>query len=88
MTAIETAAPPVAVPAKPVKGLGTPYMLIAPGVIWMLLFLVVPIAMMVYVSFWTQTTFKIEPILTTKSWQTFFTSEPTSARSGPRSASG
>lgn len=49
--------------------------LIAPGVIWMLLFLVLPILMMVYVSFWTQTTFKIEPILTTKSWVTFFTSE-------------
>jgi putative spermidine/putrescine transport system permease protein len=41
----------------------------------MLLFLVLPILMMVYVSFWTQTTFKIEPILTTKSWQTFFTSD-------------
>ena len=41
----------------------------------MVLFLVLPIVMMVYVSFWTQTTFKIEPILTTKSWQTFFTSE-------------
>jgi putative spermidine/putrescine transport system permease protein len=51
------------------------YWLIAPGVLWMLLFLVLPMAMMVYVSFWTQTTFKIEPILTTKSWTTFFTSE-------------
>src|SRR5438105_2465727 len=51
------------------------YWLIAPGVIWMLLFLVMPILMMVYVSFWTQTTFKIEPILTTKSWVTFFTSD-------------
>ncbi|UDL96719.1 MULTISPECIES: ABC transporter permease [Lichenihabitans] len=57
------------------KPLRTPYWLIAPGVIWMVLFLVLPILMMVYVSFWTQTTFKIEPILTTKSWQTFFTSE-------------
>jgi putative spermidine/putrescine transport system permease protein len=53
----------------------TPYMLIAPGVIWMVLFLVLPILMMVYVSFWTQTTFKIEPILTTKSWQAFFASD-------------
>ena len=52
-----------------------PYLLIAPGTIWMLLFLVLPIAMMVYVSFWTQTTFTIKPILTTKSWQTFFSSE-------------
>jgi putative spermidine/putrescine transport system permease protein len=53
----------------------TAYWLIAPGVIWMTLFLVVPIVMMVYVSFWTQTTFKIEPILTTKSWAAFFSSE-------------
>src|ERR1700709_1479198 len=57
------------------KSASTPYLLIAPGVIWMVLFLVLPIIMMVYVSFWTQTTFKIEPILTTKSWQAFFTSE-------------
>ncbi|ARM90912.1 MULTISPECIES: ABC transporter permease [Rhizobium] len=49
--------------------------LLAPGVIWMMLFLVLPILMMVYVSFWTQTTFKIEPTLTLKSWATFFTSE-------------
>ncbi|HQY88740.1 MAG TPA: hypothetical protein PK402_08775 [Tepidisphaeraceae bacterium] len=35
--------------------------LIAPGAIWMALFLVAPIALIVYVSFWTQTTFKIEP---------------------------
>jgi putative spermidine/putrescine transport system permease protein len=48
--------------------------LLAPGIIWMVLFLVVPILMMVYVSFWTQTTFKIQPILTTKSWVTFFSS--------------
>jgi putative spermidine/putrescine transport system permease protein len=47
--------------------------LLAPGVAWMLLFLVLPIAMMVYVSFWTQTTFTVEPILTTESWVTFFT---------------
>jgi putative spermidine/putrescine transport system permease protein len=51
------------------------YWLIAPGVLWMLLFLVLPMATMIYVSFWTQTTFKIEPILTTKSWVAFFTSE-------------
>ncbi len=75
MTAIQTAEAPAATPAKSVQGPGAPYLLIAPGVIWMVLFLVLPIAMMVYVSFWTQTTFKIEPILTTKSWQTFFTSE-------------
>jgi putative spermidine/putrescine transport system permease protein len=49
--------------------------LLAPGIIWMVLFLVIPILMMIYVSFWTQTTFKIEPILTTKSWATFFASD-------------
>ena len=41
----------------------------------MALFLVVPMLMMVYVSFWTQTTFGIEPTLTTKSWENFFSSE-------------
>jgi putative spermidine/putrescine transport system permease protein len=51
------------------------YWLIAPGAIWMTLFLVVPLGMMVYVSFWSQTTFKIEPILTTKSWVAFFSSD-------------
>ena len=51
------------------------YWLIAPGAAWMLLFLVVPILMIVYVSFWTQTTFKIEPTLTLASWQQFFGSE-------------
>lgn len=49
--------------------------LLAPGALWMLLFLVAPMLMMVYVSFWTQTTFKIEPTLTLKSWVTFFTSD-------------
>jgi len=49
--------------------------LLAPGVVWMLLFLVLPILMMVYVSFWTQTTFKIEPTLTLKSWMAFFSSD-------------
>ncbi|GIX12209.1 MAG: ABC transporter permease [Paracoccaceae bacterium] len=49
-------------------------LLLAPGVIWMLLFLVLPLAMMVYVSFWTQTTFAIKPDLTTKSWEAFFSS--------------
>ena len=51
------------------------YLLLAPGVIWMTLFLVVPLGMMVYVSFWTQTTFAIHSDLTLKSWQTFFASE-------------
>jgi len=48
--------------------------LLAPGMIWMALFLVVPILMMVYVSFWTQTTFSISPKLTLKSWTVFFSS--------------
>lgn len=64
---------PVRVPRRR-TGNATAYLLVAPGVIWMLLCLILPIAMMVYVSFWTQTTFKIEPILTTKSWQLFFSS--------------
>lgn len=50
--------------------------LLAPGMLWMTLFLVLPILMMVYVSFWTQTTFTIEPTLTTQSWEAFF-STPT-----------
>ncbi|MEZ5666464.1 MAG: ABC transporter permease [Alphaproteobacteria bacterium] len=49
--------------------------LLAPGVLWMLLFLIVPLAMIVYVSFWTQTTFAIEPTLTTQSWEAFFASD-------------
>lgn len=51
------------------------YLLLAPGVLWMTLFLVVPLGMMIYVSFWTQTTFAISSDLTLKSWQTFFASE-------------
>ena len=49
--------------------------LIAPGVIWMALFLIAPIAMIVYVSFWTQTTFAISPVLTLASWKMFFASD-------------
>ncbi|MCW6508291.1 ABC transporter permease [Lichenifustis flavocetrariae] len=75
MTALPTTTATAAAEASSNKRSRTPYLLIAPGVIWMLLFLVLPILMMVYVSFWTQTTFKIEPILTTKSWQTFFASD-------------
>ena len=50
-------------------------LLLAPGFVWMLLFLVAPLAMMVYVSFWTQKTFSIEPDFTLASWRTFFSSE-------------
>ncbi|MGH6806693.1 MAG: ABC transporter permease [Ensifer adhaerens] len=57
------------------KSPGKALWLLAPGVIWMTLFLVLPMLMMVYVSFWTQTTFTIEPTLTLKSWVTFFTSD-------------
>jgi putative spermidine/putrescine transport system permease protein len=61
---------------KPVKKASSKTLwLLAPGVIWMLLFLVTPILMMIYVSFWTQTTFKITPDLTIKSWVTFFTTD-------------
>ena len=48
--------------------------LLAPGVIWMVLFLALPIAMMIYISFWTQTTFTIKSDLTTANWINFFTS--------------
>lgn len=53
----------------------TAWWLIAPGAIWMILFLVVPLLMILYVSFWTQSTFKIEPTLTLQSWQQFFASD-------------
>lgn len=59
----------------PVRTAQKRFWLLAPGVVWMILFLVLPILMMVYVSFWTQTTFKIEPTLTLKSWITFFSSD-------------
>ncbi len=62
-------APPVNQPRR-----RTATWLLAPGLIWMALFLVVPMLMMVYVSFWTQTTFTISPKLTLKSWQFFFSS--------------
>ena len=50
------------------------WLLLAPGVLWMVVFLIVPMLMMVYVSFWTQKTFVIEPTLTVQSWKAFFTS--------------
>ncbi|MBP0582814.1 ABC transporter permease [Labrys sp. LIt4] len=68
----EAAAPQA---ASPSRSRNKTLWLLAPGVAWMVLFLLVPILMMVYVSFWTQTTFKIEPILTTRSWVSFFTSD-------------
>jgi putative spermidine/putrescine transport system permease protein len=68
----------VAIEARPSVrsgGAARSYLLIVPAVVWMTLFLVVPMAMIIYVSFWTQTTFKIEPVLTLDSWQTFFSSD-------------
>jgi putative spermidine/putrescine transport system permease protein len=63
------------VPARPrwTERYGT-WLLLAPGTLWMLLFLAVPMLMMVYVSFWTQKTFSIEPRLTLQSWINFFSS--------------
>ena len=77
MTVVEPAAAEAGVATRLARSRRIPasYLLIAPAVIWMTLFLVVPIVMIVYVSFWTQTTFKIEPTLTTSSWVSFFTSE-------------
>jgi putative spermidine/putrescine transport system permease protein len=51
------------------------YLLLAPAAVWMVLFLVLPLAMIIYVSFWTQSTFRIEPKLTLDSWQAFFGSD-------------
>lgn len=59
---------------RPLARYGTALLLL-PGVIWMILFLVVPLGMMVYVSFWTQTTFSISSDLTLQSWINFFSSE-------------
>jgi putative spermidine/putrescine transport system permease protein len=53
----------------------TTFQLLAPGVVWMILFLVAPIMMIVYVSFWTQTTFAINSTLTLDSWRNFFASD-------------
>jgi len=64
----------LAQPPSPRRRNWTTAWLLAPGMIWMTLFLVAPILMMVYVSFWTQTTFSISPKLTLKSWQFFFSS--------------
>lgn len=50
------------------------WMLLTPGVAWMVLFMVLPLAMVVYVSFWTQSTFAIKADLTLDSWQRFFSS--------------
>lgn len=69
MTLAPSSAPPQ--PHAPRRNLQAAWLL-APGMAWMLLFLLVPMLMMVYVSFWTQTTFTIEPTLTLDSWRAFF----------------
>lgn len=59
----------------PSRRVSATFWLLAPGVIWMVLFLVLPILMIVYVSFWTQTTFNISPTPTLASWKQFFASD-------------
>lgn len=49
-------------------------LLLTPGVLWMLFFMILPLVMVIYVSFWTQTTFAIKPDLTTASWERFLDS--------------
>lgn len=51
-------------------------LLLAPGVLWMTICLVLPMLMMVYVSFWTQHTFSIDSTPTLANWIAFF-STPT-----------
>ncbi len=67
-----------AVGAEPSQGAAKPWLgaplLAVPGVLWMLFFLLGPLLMIVYVSFWTQKTFTIEPVMTTRSWEFFFSS--------------
>jgi putative spermidine/putrescine transport system permease protein len=50
------------------------FALLTPGLIWMALFMVLPMIMVVYVSFWTQTTFAVNSELTTASWERFLSS--------------
>ncbi|GAA4228415.1 ABC transporter permease [Sagittula sp. NFXS13] len=49
-------------------------MLLSPGLLWMILFMVLPMLMVIYVSFWTQTTFAVNDTLTTASWERFLSS--------------
>jgi putative spermidine/putrescine transport system permease protein len=50
-------------------------LLLAPGMLWMLLFLIVPLALIVYFSFWTQEGSTLTPDLTLDSYQRFFRSD-------------
>jgi putative spermidine/putrescine transport system permease protein len=58
--------------AKPRVATG---LLLAPGMLWMLLFLIVPLALIVYFSFWTQEGSALTPDLTLDSYQRFFRSD-------------
>lgn len=49
------------------------YWQLIPGSAWMILFLIAPLLMMIYVSFWTQTSYDITPTLTLDNWRAFFT---------------
>jgi putative spermidine/putrescine transport system permease protein len=71
-TALATAPSPAATRVK--KDQRRAWFLLSPGLIWMALFMVLPMCMVVYVSFWTQTTFAVEPTLTTTSWERFLSS--------------
>src|SRR6201996_849224 len=75
MTTTELSASAIEKAPQSSSGAGMAYLLIAPAVVWMTLFLVMPMAMIIYVSFWTQSTFKIQPIMTMASWKTFFASD-------------
>lgn len=55
------------------RGRGTAALLALPALIWMTLFLLLPLASIVVVSFWTQTTFAIKPVLTFANWVNFLT---------------
>ncbi len=50
--------------------------LLSPGILRMLLFMVLPMCIVVHVSFWAQITFAAKPDLTTTSWERFL-STPT-----------
>lgn len=60
--------------AREAKDRRRAFLLLTPGVLWMLLFMLLPLGMVIYVSFWTQTTFAVKPELTTASWERFLSS--------------
>ncbi len=60
--------------AREVRDRRRAFLLLTPGVLWMLLFMLLPLGMVIYVSFWTQTTFAVKPDLTTASWEQFLSS--------------